>query len=704
MKKKKFTPHGSGPAFGSNGQPSGEGEGGGGHAIDDDIVAQLQRQRQKQAQQAKQCATVATITNTPRELSPAGIDASRNGRSMGKFQYDPATKRYFPKSDFATNGNNNACTQQIQKQLQFIDNADANNIEMKRYGDNVTTSDIRSMIFRGPCLLNDNICNSNGQHAYSSLLWHGGQKRKKLRAVTRIEDSSPPFSGTQRMAILQTTSLEYCSSFRRRNAIVSKLEPITIARRATVKPNLSTLERLRSETKIWTHQFACDGRQQKRQLNAWPIQSTKSRSEPSSAHQLYAMLRPLSNQETSWNDDCDCKSYLQPTAPTFDVIPSYRDRHSIAMPHMATLSNDGVYYQRPSRDNTYSWLELHSHPAHSSNKSQGVRLATNGQKFFVGCIVYDSWIPDKHSFKLKQTMYNTEYEAVGHVQYSLPSPVNDFCFVSDLSLQVNSEHINLSVNSNLVAFAHGGDDKIGASFLDIATGSNMNISANWSKSEPLCVKFRSNNESNHVLFGHRDGSVSMLDTRSQDALCLSLTSGASFGSVTTLQPLQKDTNLVAAKGSFGTCCLFDLRRMSSCTNPTRHQQSKLFELSVPDHILHPTKSVRCTGLAIDPSGCIAIAPFADRDDDIRFAIWDIGTGDLLRTLNLNCVDDCITSNVGKSAVIPAFCELSSVITPGYSLHCNRDSDLPIVTCEGWGVWYKTNSFINEGGCIHHLSF
>jgi hypothetical protein len=63
------------------------------------------------------------------------------------------------------------------------------------------------------------------------------------------------------------------------------------------------------------------------------------------------------NQQMTWSD-CECKTYLQPTAPTFDVIPSSGDRLSVAAPHIATISNDGVYYRRPSRDEGYSVLKL----------------------------------------------------------------------------------------------------------------------------------------------------------------------------------------------------------------------------------------------------------------------------------------------------------------------------------------------------------
>jgi hypothetical protein len=44
-------------------------------------------------------------------------------------------------------------------------------------------------------------------------------------------------------------------------------------------------------------------------------------------------------------NDCLCKEYLEPTAPTFDVIPSNSDRHSMVTPHIATISSDGIYYR-----------------------------------------------------------------------------------------------------------------------------------------------------------------------------------------------------------------------------------------------------------------------------------------------------------------------------------------------------------------------
>jgi len=318
----------------------------------------------------------------------------------------------------------------------------------------------------------------------------------------------------------------------------------------------------------------------------------------------------------------------------------------------------------------------------------------------IGCLTYNS-VEDERNFALQKTGTtgaDSRRNSSDAVLYPLASPVNDFCFTSNPTLQYPA----------MVAFAHNGEGNVAASFLDITSGSYFSISDNFSNSESLCLQFRKNNDTNHVLFGHRDGCVSMIDTRSSGdavfATGLSLPA-VSFGSATSIQPLERDDNLVVVKGSFGSCRVFDLRRLSNNNDvSSRYQQSTLFELSIPDSMVHQTKSVKCTGLAIDPTDSIAIAPFAgagaDDGIDIQFAMWDIGTGVLLRTFNLN--------RMNKHASSSAFCELSSVITPGYEMICKHDSDTPIITSEGslFGLWFKTNvgNAPPDGGGINHVSF
>lgn len=201
----------------------------------------------------------------------------------------------------------------------------------------------------------------------------------------------------------------------------------------------------------------------------------------------------------------------------------------------------------------------------------------------------------------------------------------------------------------------------------------------------------------------------MLDTRSQDALFADLTlenGGSLFGSATSIRPLKRDDNLVIVKGSFGTCRVMDIRKLSNNIESARHGHSTIMELSLSNHIVHKTKSTRCTGLAVDPSENIAVSPFASQNGHVHFAIWDIcNTGRLLRTLNLK--------NSNTSGNDAAFCELSNVVTPGFEMSCDEDSETPSILSKGWGLWFKTNismstthsdSIPSVGGSIHHIKF
>ena len=258
-----------------------------------------------------------------------------------------------------------------------------------------------------------------------------------------------------------------------------------------------------------------------------------------------------------------------------------------------------------------------------------------------------------------------------------------------------------SPNTQSVAFAHGGDD-IGASIGYISPDSFIAGSYRGGlHSEPLCLQFQSNKD--NVLLGHRDGNVSMLDFRSSRGVLFAQPSqsGAvsSFGSATSVRPLKRDDNLLVVKGSFGTCRLLDIRRLSSNIESSRHRQSTVLDLSLSRHFVHNTKSTRCTGLALDPVESIAVAPFACQNGDIQLAIWDIcSTGRLIRTLNLN-------KRVEKLCTDTAFCELSDVVTTGFGLVCDEESEIPFISCNAWGMWFKTNALAESGGgSIHHIKF
>lgn len=200
-----------------------------------------------------------------------------------------------------------------------------------------------------------------------------------------------------------------------------------------------------------------------------------------------------------------------------------------------------------------------------------------------------------------------------------------------------------------------------------------------------------------LYFGHRDGSVSRLDTRcSDDAMFASCPGWKNdiFGSATQIQQLSKDDNLLIVKGSFGSSRVYDERRLSNLA-PThgRYTSPAIFEMHLPHRLgVHKTKSARCTGLAIDPTENVAVAPLATNTTNI-LGLWDVASGTFLRALSLGSL---------------SFCELScqNTATLGYKM-CSGGADKePTISTEPFGLWFKTDAIdlTPEGGGIHHVCF
>jgi hypothetical protein len=302
----------------SNSDDRQSGGGGGNNTIEQEIIAQLQLQRKKHARQLLReesvAATIATSQGTREDPSTYGLDGSRKVEKrrrstpecersvMGNFRYDPTLKRYFPKSAFAATdkNNNDACILRIRKRISTPKNehdgciVDARNLISEKgplHGGIVSNGDMRRIAFRGTCLPNDKVFHIEQCASYSSP--SHDQKRKKLLANEIDANILPPFPCSERTKLLLTTSLEYCTTSTRRNAIVSRmLGPMSIARKATMTPTLSTLEMLRNETKKSTHLYTnrrCDGRPIQ-PFYAWRVHASKSR-------EWFSMLHPLRSSQ-----------------------------------------------------------------------------------------------------------------------------------------------------------------------------------------------------------------------------------------------------------------------------------------------------------------------------------------------------------------------------------------------------------------------
>ena len=565
--------------------------------------------------------------------------------------------------------------------------------------------------------INSQINNNNNKEAVSQIKLDG-QKDLALSKIRRIiahttpsnqnptpnlaeskEEETVPVAlpCTQRTSLLLLTSLQYCSSAQKRNRINKLLGPLSVTRKATIVSTLSKLEDIGQKS---TYDIDNDDQPA---IPTYPIQS-----------RYYSMLHPLqlpprnppyvygqqTNEHTTIPYDCICKSYLEPTNSTFDVLPIYdinsRRFTNNALPHIATISNDSIYY-RPGgtySNNAGSAFEIEMYKGPGQFRFHSVKIApySTRELQMVGGIVLNTGI-NVQAFAITKAVPNNNQRRM----VPCKDLIYDFCFTPSGTLQ----------DPGLVAFACKGT----VSFLDLGTGRPWSNYRNKG-SEPICVEYRKNNGSNFAMFGHRNGGVSMIDTRSVQTQVLTSTNlnlkvDESFGSATSVQTLERDDNLVVVKGSFGACRLLDLRKAAKIVRSKERRltdQNTLLEFTLPDSSdVDKMKSTRCTGLALDPTENAIIMPYATNKNDVNFAMWDVTTARLICTLNIPT-----TTSVDE----PPFCELSSTVTAGYEMHCNDSNDTPVTSIvDGTkGLWFKTSRKVAsdtapaEGGGIHHIRF
>eukprot|EP00956_Cyclotella_meneghiniana_P016788 scaffold26817_cov38-Cyclotella_meneghiniana.AAC.3 len=234
--------------------------------------------------------------------------------------------------------------------------------------------------------------------------------------------------------------------------------------------------------------------------------------------------------------------------------------------------------------------------------------------------------------------------------------------------------------------AHTQKTRCPISFLNLETQAIVTDAtiSNWSDSDPLCIQYRMKCDNKQLLVGHRDGTMSMLDIRSGGITNTSL-SYEGFGSISAIQQLAINDHLLVAKGSFGACRVFDVRRMTNNKKKkSQREQASVWNL-LPQADVHLTRSTNCTGIAVDPIESVVISPYATQKNEVMAGVWSIESGILLRTIKLDN-----QSGGGTGRDCPLFCEMNSQITPGFRISDN-DESIPVITSSRWGVWYKSHS-------------
>ena len=276
----------------------------------------------------------------------------------------------------------------------------------------------------------------------------------------------------------------------------------------------------------------------------------------------------------------------------------------------------------------------------------------------------------------------------------IPAVANDFCNYKDI--------VYLAMGYNR---KHGGRPWI----IQGAEGGRYRVSSfpvpKFPKSDSLCVQV---NQDGDAFFGHRNGQLTIYDE--YDQVCCSTKPSQAFGSITSINVLD-DCNLVLARGSFGSCRLYDVRKMGM-DSYYQEDPAVVHEFTFPDHQSTERLTTRCNGVATNSTKNVAISPFVNGEEVPCLGVWSLHSGQYLGSKKLAySLEDEMTPATSTWGV--AWIELCQTITPAWRWkdECKERPVRAVESVPGsFGLWYKCGQSIAgptiplEAGSIHHVYF
>lgn len=235
--------------------------------------------------------------------------------------------------------------------------------------------------------------------------------------------------------------------------------------------------------------------------------------------------------------------------------------------------------------------------------------------------------------------------------------------------------------------------------------SRLEIKEDFPQSDMMCVEEMVSFQKNSVLLGHRNGQITLLDTRRRS--CLSSKDAPEFGAVSSLNSLEANVQ-VLARGYFGTCRLYDLRKIGSGTM-SRIDSSVVHEFRVPEQLSTTRLTNKCSGIAADPTQSAVISPFVNQDEVPCLGLWSLYSGIFIGAKKLAPQWEDTTPASTSWGV--SWVELCRQITPGRQWHLSKSDELMphiVDLPDAFGLWYKCGQSMAgpvlppAAGNIHHV--
>ena len=437
--------------------------------------------------------------------------------------------------------------------------------------------------------------------------------------------------------------------------------------------------------------------------------------------------------------DCLCKHELHPSARTFGVLKSNSGRDEL--PHIVTIIGGGargsnLFYRpnRPLLDGPFALRELQEANGSTNPSSRSPRryhcvrfapfMAESRlqNSVVVGALSADIHGHDTYStFTLHRGPTNNDV-TMPFLTKELRFSAMDGTMMNDFVFSPNST----SAAPGFVAFAPAlpsqRKKKYRPTFLDFQSMQLMTRSVEWKyRSEALCVEHLNCTNSNGLLYGHRNGSVSILDCR-EDALMYTSQS-TKFGPITSLESLDKvgRPNEFLAKGAFGSIRLFDIRKLSN-NNAKDNRVApalvhEMFYLDTKPSQRLANASSGCTGMAVDSNGTTLISPSmkgGGAEPSVCLGVWNLSSGAFLREISLSSIGVCepavhFSNGTRNEARIGNKCSDNRASLG--SRYCEMVSSswdmnqIAIEEKEGLCAWYKFDPHLTctAGGAIHGIT-
>jgi len=406
----------------------------------DDIMAQLQLQRERQKQKKKDdTADVLAAAKVKEDNKPKERDAAPSiKQEIGDFRFDPISNRYLPKSSF-----NKSDRKEAKKQAKIV------SIDRLRWGkrDSISDEDVSRVLFRGSALDHSRTLPNKHAQKKKAKKQHGDNESCSEQQC----DPQQHIPCSERVVQLLTTSLQYANSHKR-NAIVNILGPIAMARGATVVPSTVTDDMLSSYTKtrrsdqqpLTTEMQQHTSRKSRELSSSKPVprpvpkeiqrrkKSTKSPTRKSPmGERWHSLLHPIIQSGMSLGTpyDCICKTFLPPTASTFDIQP-----HPNSIPSVVTIAGEELFCRQkyslppggrkafqlanPPDNNAWNLSVLD----HVDTTCQSVKFSPCANQ--IGILAHDSSLQYCFAFK----NFDSKSTSLTHIVRLDDVQVNDFCF------------------------------------------------------------------------------------------------------------------------------------------------------------------------------------------------------------------------------------------------------------------------------------